>query len=284
MNQMLLEKIPVGIYEKALPDDISWSEKLAMASRAGYDYVELSIDESNERLSRLDWSKSLRKDFWKTLKNSDIPVLDASLSAHRRFPLGSSDEVIRQRGQDIFYKAINFCGEFGIRYLQLVGYYVYYEPEDGNSRDRFEEGIYLGLKHAEKAGVMLAMENVDNNNIDSITKVMELVNKYNSPWFQTYPDIGNLTEKGLNISRELKKAKGHIVAVHLKDVIKGEVRRIPFGEGIVDFQKVFSKLFKIGFEGPFLIEMWNDDSPESYNIIHNSLLYVKNEILRIDEK
>jgi predicted hexulose-6-phosphate isomerase len=284
MSQVLLEKIPIGIYEKALPDNISWSEKLAMASHAGYDYVELSIDESDERLSRLDWSSSRKKDFWKTLQNSDIPVLDASLSAHRRFPLGSSNEVIRQRGRDIFHKAIDFCGDFGIRYLQLVGYYVYYEPEDGSSCDRFEEGIYLGLKHAEKAGVMLAIENVDNNHVDSITKVMRLVNKFNSPWLQTYPDIGNLTEKGLNISSELKKAKGHIVAVHVKDVIKGEVRRIPFGKGVVDFHEAFSILFKIGFEGPFLIEMWNDDSPESYNIIQNSLLFIKNEISRVNEK
>ena len=53
-------KMPVGLYEKALPVDLSWEERLAAAGRAGYDYVEISIDESDERLSRLDWTASER--------------------------------------------------------------------------------------------------------------------------------------------------------------------------------------------------------------------------------
>ena len=49
-------KMPVGLYEKALPDELSWEERLEAAGRAGYDFVEISIDESDERLARLDWT------------------------------------------------------------------------------------------------------------------------------------------------------------------------------------------------------------------------------------
>ena len=38
--------IPVGIYEKALPSDLTWEGRLETTARAGYDYVEISIDES----------------------------------------------------------------------------------------------------------------------------------------------------------------------------------------------------------------------------------------------
>ena len=43
----------LGIYEKALPE-LSWDERYAMASEAGYDFIELSIDKN--RLNKLDYS------------------------------------------------------------------------------------------------------------------------------------------------------------------------------------------------------------------------------------
>ena len=44
----------LGIYEKALPGHLSWAERLALAKACGYDFVEISIDETDARLARLD--------------------------------------------------------------------------------------------------------------------------------------------------------------------------------------------------------------------------------------
>ena len=49
-----IKKRPLGIYEKALPNDFTWLEKMQAAKQAGFDYIEISIDESDERLARLD--------------------------------------------------------------------------------------------------------------------------------------------------------------------------------------------------------------------------------------
>ena len=38
--------ITLGIYEKALPENVSWSERLALAAEAGFDFVEMSLDPS----------------------------------------------------------------------------------------------------------------------------------------------------------------------------------------------------------------------------------------------
>ena len=38
--------LPIGIYEKALPYSGTWRERLAMAHEAGFDFVEMSVDES----------------------------------------------------------------------------------------------------------------------------------------------------------------------------------------------------------------------------------------------
>ena len=65
-------RMPVGLYEKALPDAMSWEERLAAAGQAGYDFIEISIDESDERLSRLDWSASERAALRRSIANTGV--------------------------------------------------------------------------------------------------------------------------------------------------------------------------------------------------------------------
>ena len=45
----------IGIYEKALPEEFSWRDRFDTAKQAGYDFLEMSIDESDWRMDRLDW-------------------------------------------------------------------------------------------------------------------------------------------------------------------------------------------------------------------------------------
>ena len=44
----------IGVYEKAFPVELSWEERLTYAKNAGFDYLEMSIDETDMRMSRLD--------------------------------------------------------------------------------------------------------------------------------------------------------------------------------------------------------------------------------------
>ena len=84
-------KMPVGLYEKALPPELSWEERLAAAGKAGYDFIDISIDESDERLSRLDWSASERATLRQAIANTGVQVSTMCLSAHRKYPFGSKD-------------------------------------------------------------------------------------------------------------------------------------------------------------------------------------------------
>ena len=44
----------LGLYEKSMPNTLSWEEKLEVVKEAGFDYLEMSIDETEEKLARLD--------------------------------------------------------------------------------------------------------------------------------------------------------------------------------------------------------------------------------------
>ena len=89
-----IKKRPLGIYEKALPNDFTWLEKMQAAKQAGFDYIEISIDESDERLARLDWSDEQIEEIRSYMKETGIIIPSMCLSGHSRFPLGSKIKEI----------------------------------------------------------------------------------------------------------------------------------------------------------------------------------------------
>ena len=110
-----------GLYEKALPRTLTWEERLAASARAGYQFVEISIDETEERLRRLSWPPSKRRELHDALRAGQASIDTLCLSGHRRFPLGSPSPVVRNQALDIMRRAIDFAAEFGIRIVQVAG-------------------------------------------------------------------------------------------------------------------------------------------------------------------
>ncbi len=253
----------LGVYEKALPTTLEWPQRLALAQRLGFDYLELSIDESDARLARLDAASPERAAIRAAVQGSGVPVFSICLSAHRRYALGSADAATRQRAHELLVSAIDLAVEIGARVVQIAGYYVFYEDETPESVERYVEGLARGAAHAARAGVMLGIENMDTVGIASLEGGLAVVERVGSPWLQLYPDVGNLIERGRDPLSELDLARGRMVALHVKDTRPGEPRRVPFGEGDVPYADAFARLAAGGYAGPVLVEMWNDDAPDS---------------------
>jgi L-ribulose-5-phosphate 3-epimerase len=233
-----------------------WEERLTAAGQAGYDFVEISIDESDERLSRLDWSRHERAEMRRAISNSGIPIMTMCLSGHRKYPLGSHDPGIRKQGQDILRKAITFAGDVGLRVVQVMAYDVFYETSDAETGANFVDGLELGTRWAGQAGVMLGLENLDTPFVDSIRKGLAIIREIDSPWLRLYPDIGNLAAAGYYPPEEVLLAKGQMIGAHVKDAMPKVIRGIPYGEGIVPFRETFQALVQIGFWGLIGAEIW----------------------------
>ena len=95
----------LGLYEKAMPSDLTWREKLLAAKEAGFDFVEISIDETDAKLSRLDMTKEERLGLVQLMQETGVPIRTMCLSGHRKYPLGSSDPAVEARGIEIMEKA-----------------------------------------------------------------------------------------------------------------------------------------------------------------------------------
>lgn len=253
----------LGLYEKAQNPDEDWTTRLKKAKELGFDYVEISIDETDERLSRLDWSREQMESLRRICYEVGIDIRSMCLSAHRRFPFGSQDPAIRARAYEIMEKAINFASFMGIHVIQLAGYDVYYEPSTPESVALFREGMIWAAKKAAQQQVMLAMEIMDTPFMNSISKHMAYEGMIRSPWYKVYPDIGNISAwPENNVTFELARGVDSIVAIHLKDTLAvtdsfpGKFKCVPFGSGCVDFVQRFAQLEQLGYCGPYMIEMW----------------------------
>lgn len=275
---------PIGIYEKALPKHLSWCERLALAKSCGFDFVEMSIDETDGRLARLDWSKDERKSLVNAVIETGIRVPSMCLSGHRRFPFGSHDPETRQRAYSIMEKAITLAQDLGIRTIQLAGYDVYYETQDEETLIRFEQGLKWAVDLAAKSQVMIAVEIMDTPFINSITKWKAWQEKVDSPWFTVYPDIGNLSAWGNDVTAELTLGINQIAALHLKDTYavtetsEGQFKDVPFGEGCVDFVQVFKTLKALNYRGSFLIEMWTEKAEEPVAELINARRWIEKKM------
>lgn len=271
----------LGIYEKALPKNISWSERLNHAKNLGFDFVEMSIDESDERLARLDWSKEERKEVRDAISETGVGILSICLSGHRRYPFGSLNPEKRAEALVIMQKAVDLAYDLGIRTIQLAGYDVYYEEKSILTREYFIENLKKAVKMAASKQIMLSIEIMDDPFMRSITEFKKIKAQIQSPWLQVYPDIGNISAwPDTNASEELEKGIDNITAIHIKDTLNvtedfpGKFKEVPWGEGDVDFLGVLKTLKRLDYGGSFLIEMWSETSDDPLREIEKAKAFI----------
>ena len=255
----------LGLYEKSMPPELDWKMKLEEAKAAGFDFVEISIDETDDKLKRLDMSMAERMELAATMKIVGIPIRTMCLSGHRKYPIGSHDPDIRRQGMEIMEKAIILAEDLGIRIIQLAGYDVYYEESSEESRRYFLDNLKKATEMAASAGVVLGFETMETEFMNTVEKSMRYVKEVSSMYLNVYPDIGNITNAaktyGTDVLADLRSGKGHLVAMHLKETIPGHFREIPFGQGHVDFEQGIQTAWELGIR-KYVTEFWYTGNPE----------------------
>ena len=255
----------IGLYEKAMPGTLSWREKMAAAGKAGYDFIEISIDETDEKLERLDMGRAERRKLVELMWETGLPIRTMCLSGHRKYPLGSESEAVRERGMQIMEKALILAGDLGIRIIQLAGYDVYYEQGYDRTRALFLENLRKAADLAAARGILLGFETMETEFMNTVQKAMEIVRRMDSAYLNVYPDLGNITnaaaDSGGNVQDDLETGQGRIIAMHLKETVPGKFREIPFGTGHVDFEKGIRKAWELGVRR-YVTEFWYTGSPD----------------------
>ena len=275
--------LPVfGIYEKALkPQPLR--DMFRDAAKAGYQSLELSIDCTDERLSRLDWSWREACRVRQEAAEEGMQILTMCLSGHKRFPLGSPDPETVRAGMEVMEKAIRLSLELGIRVIQLSGFDVTDDRErTAETRMRYIDSLHDAVRMAERYCVTLAIEPVEGNLL-AVSDTMEVVRMIDSLFLQIYPDVANIKSLGIDPLPELPYGRGHIAAVHMRDSLPGIYdATIPFGTGQLDFDGVFRTLRGMRYCGPLVVEMWNEDRPDYMEYITQARTYMEEHIRKVN--
>lgn len=252
----------IGLYEKAMPGTMTMAEKLQCAKDCGFDFVELSVDETDAKLARLNWTKEERLALVQDMYRVGVPFRSMCLSGHRKYPLGAKDPAVRQRGMEIMEQAIELADDLGIRTIQLAGYDAYYDHDQWEgSKACFLENLKKATEMAAAKGISMGFETMETPFMNTVWKSMFYVGLVDNPWLGVYPDCGNLTNAAVSdcasVLDDIQSGRGHIIAMHLKATKPGLFRDMVFDDPTshVDFEADIAAAWKLGVRR-FVTEMW----------------------------
>lgn len=271
----------LGLYEKSMPSTLTWIEKFNIVKECGFDYLEMSVDESDAKLARLNWTQDERFAVIKAMQKCNVKIGSMCLSGHRKYPLGSKDETVQKQSLEIMEKAIELCCDLGIRLIQLAGYDVYYDESDKQTKAIFEKNLAIAVEMAAKKGVIMGFETMETRFMDTVEKSMYYVTEINSSYLGVYPDIGNLKNAsllyGVSVNDDLKTGTGHLFAAHLKETVPGKYREIPFGAGHTEFVSNIEVLKALGVR-KFVGEFWYVNNDDWKDVVKHAANFLRDKL------
>jgi L-ribulose-5-phosphate 3-epimerase len=272
-----LRDLPLGIYEKSICSTLSWKDKFLLIKDAGYDYFEIAIDATPEKLSRLE-NRAEQLCIRRASEALDTPLYTLAFTANRFYPLGSEDVSIRAEGVRLCKRALDFASFVGAKTINIASYDEYEKPSNKNTEGFFLDSLKECVDHASIRGVLISLETMDTPFIDCTKKALQYVRAIDSAFLQIGVDPGNISAMGHNPITDIPAGGRHIVEVEFKDTRPGKVRDIFYGEGTVDFEGVFRMLHEIRYQGFLAAEMWCHEDPALHPNIYKAAQFLKEKM------
>jgi len=260
-----VKEYKIGLYEKAMPDTLTWREKLECAKACGYDYVEISIDASGEKIDRIHMSTEERRRIVDTMFEAGIPIGSMSVSALTKYALGDLSDAVRKKAVGIMERSIELAADLGIRTVMLPGYDIYFGESTAETKQHFIDNIKKAAEIGAREGVLLGFETMENEFMNTTEKGLEYIDIAASPYLKIYPDAGNITNAAVlhqhDVCEDLALGKGNLIALHLKETVPGVFREVKFLTGHVEFERIISTAWELGVRR-YVTELWDTGQPD----------------------
>ncbi len=188
----------------------------------------------------------------KALEKKDVHI--AMLGSY--FNMMDPNPSVVESGTERFKEYLRFAKDFGSHLVGTeTGSYKEdwgYHP-DNHTEEALEKviGIFKGLTNeAERHGVMVGIEGVYNHVVSTPARMKKVLDAIDSNNIQVIFDPVNLVHAGnyqaVNemIDEVFNLYGDRIVLIHAKDFIfdEGEIKRVPLGEGMMDYPYLMDKL------------------------------------------
>ncbi|MCL2665877.1 MAG: sugar phosphate isomerase/epimerase [Defluviitaleaceae bacterium] len=234
-------------------------EKMALAKRAEFDGIELTLNETGEL--GLDASDAELASYKNYAGEIGLPIHCLATGLYWPYPFSSGDAAVRDKAVSIALTQLKFAkalgadailvvpGAVGVDFLQgggTVSYEIAY--------DRALEGMNKIKKTAEELKISVGIENVWNKFLLSPLEMRDFIDKINSPYARAYFDVGNILAYGYP-EQWIKILGSRICKVHVKDYKRGSHDFVDLLAGDVDWPAVNAALKETGYDGWVTAEM-----------------------------
>lgn len=254
------------------------AESFALAADAGFDGVEVALDENAGEITLDSTEKELL-----AIKNqasqSGIELYSVASGLYWSYFLNDADEAVRTKAQDIVKKQLEIAATLGCDSILVIPGCVNAEfAAPGKVMDyetcynRSLESIMAVKKYAEEYKVNIGLENVWNKFLLSPMEMRDFIDKIGSDYVGSYLDIGNTLANGFpehwisTLNKRIKK-------VHFKDyrIEAGGLHGfVDLLAGDVNYPAVMEELKKVGYDGWVSAEMIPNYKYHTETIIYNT--------------
>jgi L-ribulose-5-phosphate 3-epimerase len=207
---------------------------LDVAKQIGLDGVQIIMgDPGNDMQLR---RPEVQKAYLDASRRTGVKIPSLAIDAMHQAPLQSDP-----RAAAWISDGIDICKKLDMPVCMIVGFDL--DPTNKTQVDRFVEAAKGVVPKAEQCGVMIGMENWL-----SAADHLRIIERVGSPALKVYYDVGNSTDKGRDVAKEIRMLGKHICELHAKDA--GHM----LGQGRIDFRQVRRALDDVEYSGWLQIE------------------------------
>ena len=235
-----------------------WHEEFELASKIGFDYIELICDKKSLKDNPINSSSGIQK-IIDLVKLNNLKLI----SVCNNFIIDNS----------IWHKKSTYKQNFElIKRIEPLKIKYYILPLVGKSDfNKIEiQKAKMILENISRSLLELNCQLLIETNLD-VDKLKFLIKNIKSKNISILYDVGNLSSLRGQVSYEIEELGNLIGHIHIKDKNQNG-DNVRLGTGIVDFNKIFIALKKINYKGCYTLETTPENNPLKTALAHRNFL------------
>lgn len=195
----------------------------------------------------------------------NLPSLDQNLAS--AFPR------VRAASAAMFRDVIDLASDLAIEWLVTVPGRMnpLFPPPLAERTAWIRESIEALIPHAEKRGVRLAIENVPMASFPDAVSLGTFVRGFRSPTIAVCYDAANAHFIGEVPAEGIRQLADVLQILHVSDTGRAVWKHDAIGTGTVPFAEIPSALAEVGFVGPCILEIVDNDPEAAILKSHEAL-------------
>ena len=257
---------------------LSLKEAFALAKDAGFEGVEVALDEAAGEIT-LSSTEAQLQQVKQQADDAGIQLYSVASGLYWSYWLCSEDAAEQNKAKDIVKKQLDTAAALGCESILVIPGTVNAEfAQPGRVMDydvvynRSMEALQELKSYAEERKVEIGLENVWNKFLLSPLEMRDFIDKLDSAYVGSYLDIGNVLSNGYP-EQWVKILGDRIKKVHFKDYrmdAGGLHGFVDLLAGDVNYPAVVEALKGVGYDGWVTAEMIPNYKYHTETIIYNT--------------